>query len=94
MLNHLADVFTAVSVLAGLWAAWLWHLSATVPIDPGRGAQAGIQDVQDRAWMTAIMEAVLDGGSLNSRAAIWTAMSVAAQAVATILGWLGTLGSF
>ena len=69
MMQHVADGFTALAVLTGLWAALLWRQSARVAIDPGPGCVSGIQDVQDRSWVMALLGAALEGGKLDSRAA-------------------------
>ena len=90
MMQHAADTFTAGAVLAGLWAAWLWWKASRIEIHPDEGIP-GKQPSPAFAAIHAVsgaMKAWKAAGTLNSRAATWTAVSVVAQVVATVLGRL------
>ena len=83
MLTHFADAFTALS---GLWAALQWWRSGRVEVeDPPDLDLSRLGGLADPRHKAAIQKAVQQTDTLNSHAAIWTAVSVAAQAVATIL---------
>ena len=91
MLTHLADAFTAASILAGLWAAGLWWRSGRVPVQLPPGLDdSTLEGLADRRRWDAFGQAARRTETLNSHAAIWTAVSVAAQAVATVLGRFGS----
>ncbi len=93
MLTHVADGFTAVSILAGLWAALLWWRSGRVGVEEPPGVDlTTLEGLADPRNKVALLAAADKTGTLNGHAAIWTAVSVAAQAIATILGRLAAPG--
>lgn len=97
MLKH---VFEAISVAAGLCAAWLWWRSSRVPVPertppfpPGQVTGDPHLEMLSEAFATTqnlsnVSQAVRETSRISSRAAALTAISVAAQAIATVLGWI------
>ena len=71
MVTHLADRFTAVSVLTGLWAALLWWRSGRVEVDEtGLPPTDTIENILDRGRWAAFNRAIDRTGLLNGHAAI------------------------
>jgi hypothetical protein len=93
-------VSASLSLLSGLYAAWLWYGSSQVSIDPGSIAPGDGDrlepvvteirllnvDARSQAMDMATIKAFADAGRLNARAAIWTAVSTLLAAFATFLG--------
>ncbi len=94
MIQHVADGFTIIAVLTGFVAALLWWYASKIPLDPDYSTPELIYDrlPPGPGILARTLEAttanVIKASRLNRRAATWTAVSVAAQAVATVLGRL------
>ena len=96
MLKH---VFETISVVTGLCAAGLWWLSSKVfipsriaPFPPGQATGDPMVEQIGEAFASAqnlsdIGEAMRKASRISCGAAILTAISVGAQAIATGLGW-------
>jgi hypothetical protein len=80
-------VCAVITMVTGLTAAWYWLASTRANIDPSIGKG---QDGSDRFLMMQWIESVNATGrkvaSLNRKAAIWTAISVAAGALTAVVG--------
>jgi hypothetical protein len=90
---HLSMAFQAATACAGGWAAYQWYRSTLIEIPDdvrvdGYVYEGGYPDlnVYGVAEMGA---AIYEQGMANRRAAIWTAVSVGAQALAAGLTVFG-----
>ena len=74
-------------LVVGLRAAWLWYLSAQVPIVPTY-AEWGATEPEDSAmdWVIGHMNAYAKAATLNAQAARWTAGAVVLSGVAGVAG--------
>lgn len=88
--------FAVLAGITGLVAAWCWHQSSQVQIDPGwgppgsgRGFEPSDEADQAMSWAVATIKAFGDASDLNKKAALWTAASVLLSALSAIIGnWL------
>jgi len=85
--------FAAIALVTGLVAAWHWYQSSKVEIDPGwnpPGTGGRIEpvmpDLRQLDIEVATNNAFRRSGQLNKVAALWTAASVLASALASIFG--------
>ncbi|MGC2222028.1 MAG: hypothetical protein WA624_06505 [Methylocella sp.] len=84
-----------VALVTGLIAAYWWYQSAQiVPVpswaagEPGvfSGVEPGDSQLSDSGWIAALLVAAQKSADLNRRAALWTAFSVLAGAIAGFAG--------
>ena len=71
-------------------AAHLWWLSSSTDTSPtwSRGENAFepvVREIADNGRVQGLVEGLSEAAALNKRAAIWTGLSVAVGAVATVL---------
>jgi hypothetical protein len=77
-----------ISGATGLVAAWYWFRSALVSIDPSTTEHEGTVTWHVQKWVNSVMASSKSVAQLNQRAAIWTAVSVGAAAIASVWGAL------
>jgi hypothetical protein len=85
-------IFALAAALTGFNAARLWYRSGKVSIDPGWPANMPAPaefETEQAGWSTGALRAIEDAADWNRKAALWTALSVALAALASILGALG-----
>ncbi|HJR10106.1 MAG TPA: hypothetical protein VJ823_01690 [Rhodanobacteraceae bacterium] len=82
-------VATIGGAAAGLYAAWLWHQSATSPEPYRDGAVESGEPIIANAQLTAeILRAAIGSAALNRQAALWTARAVLLGVAAVVLDHL------
>jgi len=69
----------------GLLAAWYWFRSTWVSIDPSTYSKDGQAVFQIMKWIDSVMKSHSTAARLNAWAAFWTAISVLANAVSSLL---------
>lgn len=77
----------------GLYAAFWWLKASRVQIDPKWGPLGEPVDpvASNADWIGAALDSASKSADLNRRAALWTAASVALNAIAATVGALGAL---
>jgi len=87
-----AGIATAVAALiSGLIAAWYWYRSSKVQIEPmwPQGSmglvEPGDAEASQGGWIGGTLMAFSVSADLNSKAALWTAVSVVLAAISSIL---------
>lgn len=87
-----------IALVTGLIAAYWWYQSAQiVPVPswavsgPGEagvfsGVEPGDSQLSDSGWIAGLLAAAQKSADLNKRAALWTAFSVLAGAIANFAG--------
>jgi hypothetical protein len=90
-----------IALVTGLIAAYWWHQSAQIVPVPAwavprtgeagvfSGVEPGDSQESDSGWLAALLVAAKDSAGLNKRAALWTASSVLAGAIANFAGNIG-----
>jgi hypothetical protein len=87
-----------IALVTGLIAAYWWYQSAQIVPVPAwavprtgaagvfSGVEPGDSQESDSGWLAALLAAAKDSSGLNKRAALWTAFSVSAGAIANFAG--------
>jgi hypothetical protein len=84
-----------IALVAGLIAAYWWYRSAQIVAvpswavgEPGvfSGVEPGDSQLSDSGWIAGLLVASQKSADLNRRAALWTASSVLAGAIANFAG--------
>jgi hypothetical protein len=89
-----------IAGVTGLIAAYWWYRSAKiVPVPAWAVPRTGVAGVfsgepgdsqeSDSGWLAALLVAAKDSANLNKCAALWTASSVLAGAIANFAGNIG-----
>jgi hypothetical protein len=99
---HCFSIAAGVTALVtGLIAAYWWYQSAQIVPVPAwavprtgeagvfSGVEPGDSQESDSGWLAALLVAAKDSAGLNKRAALWTASSVLAGAIANFAGNIG-----
>ena len=89
----LASIGLALSgLIAGIYAALLWHRASKVEIIPLWVELGYIEPVMpgqaNEQWTVAIIKAANESSALNRKAAIWTAVAIL---LSTLGGLVGSL---
>jgi len=75
-----------VAFFAGMIAAWYWFRSTRISIHPSKGkTESGQTTFVMMKWIDSVMETSSSVSELNARAAGWTAISVFASGLSTLL---------
>jgi hypothetical protein len=79
-------IFSISSIIAGVRAAYLWYRASEIKISTAWKTEIrGDHEKNIMAWVTGTMNAFNQSGKLNKQAALWTAASVLAEAIATAI---------
>jgi len=70
--------------VTGIVAAWIWHKASKVPISPEIVPDDPVYGTM--VWAESTKTAFQKAGELNAKAAAWTALSVAINALAAVVG--------
>ncbi|WP_237482901.1 hypothetical protein [Lichenibacterium dinghuense] len=95
MVEVITDGLTGASIVAGLWAVWLWWSSTRMfPFNPqwGIGKEPVTSEPAWRAETALFMQAVVRARDLTGRAALWAAVAITLHAIATVFGHLSMPG--
>jgi hypothetical protein len=79
---------TLLGAITGLWAACCWWRASKVDINPGWDFEPVEPADSQGGWITGTMQAFTLSGNLNKKAAFWTGVSVALQALGGITSLL------
>lgn len=89
--------FAVIALATGLIAAWNWYKSSKVTIDPGWGLpgtggyiEPVLQGHKQLDMDAATIRGFDNSSSLNKVASLWTAASVLAGGMSSILGALSS----
>ncbi len=88
LIGQVAPVVLGLSTsLASARAAYLWWQASRIGVEPRGGERSGSHQMQQDAWIVALMQAYSESSALNSLAARWSAIAaiLAALAAATLL---------
>lgn len=77
----------ALTFVTGITAAVYWYQSSRIPATPTWKIEPGDQQLSQAGWVAGTLEALSASARLNSRAAIWTALSVALAAFSSLIGF-------
>jgi len=79
-------LFTASA--AGIRAAILWWRASNIQLEPGRREQSGSHQIQQDAWINALLDANSKSSGLNSKAAWWSAWAALLGGLAAMMSAL------
>jgi hypothetical protein len=85
-MRGVSETLAVIAFGAGLSAAWYWFSSTQVGIDPSEYKnKEGQQFFQMMKWIKSVMDTSATVAQLNAKAAWWTAISVLASGLSTLL---------
>ena len=90
-MKALSILFAFIALGAGIKAAWDWHASANVAIDPAiHKMEDGEEAFRLIEWVENVNSVTSKVSRLNRSAALWTAASVFSSALSAVGGALAS----
>jgi hypothetical protein len=78
--------FSILSALSGFISAYYWYLASKVTVTPAWELEIrGDREKNIMGWVAGNMIAFTKSGSLNRRASIWTAVTIALASISSVL---------
>jgi hypothetical protein len=75
-----------LSFVTGIVAAFYWYRSSRIEIKAAWEVEPGDEQLSQAGWIGGTLEAFTASASLNAKAALWTASSVAFAALSAVAG--------
>lgn len=90
-MKYLELVLAVAAFITGLLAAGYWYKASRVTADPEWGRNGEYRPVthsmEQDAWIAVLIQSASESARLNKIAALWTAVAVALNALATLIAF-------